>query len=244
VTSATPEPPSYGADPFGTARLRESTLRAWRDSPTRLTEDTNVERDLRVGAYRDRLFVELAQNAADAAMAARAPGRLRVSLVDRELRFANTGAPLDARGVASLASLRASGKTGGTVGRFGVGFAAVRTVSDAPTVVSTTGGVAFSADRTRQAAGIDGDVPVLRLPWPVPADVPAGFGHGFCVLSDSADVAYKVTAEYDPALELGFAWNDPEIGVDWPIHEPTLSERDQKLPPWEEVKSSFIYKPR
>lgn len=167
----TPEP----GDPFGTARLREATLRSWRDSPTRLTEDTNVERDLRVGAYRDRLFVELAQNAADAAMAGGTPGRVRVSLVDSELRFANTGAPLDARGVASLASLRASGKTGETVGRFGVGFAAVRTVSDEPRVVSTTGGVAFSAERTRQAAGIDGDVPVLRLPWPVPADLPPGF---------------------------------------------------------------------
>ncbi|MEV5715645.1 molecular chaperone Hsp90 [Amycolatopsis mediterranei] len=171
MTGDTPEP----GDPFGTARLREATLRSWRDSPTRLTEDTNVERDLRVGAYRDRLFVELAQNAADAAMAAGAPGRVRVSLVDSELRFANTGAPLDARGVASLASLRASGKTGETVGRFGVGFAAVRTVSDEPRVVSGTGGVAFSAERTRQAAGIEGDVPVLRLPWPVPADVPPGF---------------------------------------------------------------------
>ncbi|MFF1612202.1 sacsin N-terminal ATP-binding-like domain-containing protein [Amycolatopsis sp. NPDC058278] len=171
MTGDTPEP----GDPFGTARLREATLRSWRDSPTRLTEDTNVERDLRVGAYRDRLFVELAQNAADAAMAGGTPGRVRVSLVDSELRFANTGAPLDARGVASLASLRASGKTGETVGRFGVGFAAVRTVSDEPRVVSTTGGVAFSAERTRQAAGIDGDVPVLRLPWPVPADVPPGF---------------------------------------------------------------------
>ncbi|MFB9685799.1 sacsin N-terminal ATP-binding-like domain-containing protein [Amycolatopsis plumensis] len=162
-------------DPFGTARLREATLRSWRDSPTRLTEDTNVERDLRVGAYRDRLFVELAQNAADAAMAGGSPGRVKVSLVDSELRFANTGAPLDARGVASLASLRASGKTGDTVGRFGVGFAAVRTVSDEPRVVSSTGGVAFSAERTREAAGIAGDVPVLRLPWPVPADVPPGF---------------------------------------------------------------------
>ncbi|MGW3996976.1 sacsin N-terminal ATP-binding-like domain-containing protein [Amycolatopsis sp. NPDC004772] len=167
----TPEP----GDPFGTARLREATLRSWRDSPTRLTEDTNVERDLRVGAYRDRLFVELAQNAADAAMAGGKPGRVRVSLVDAELRFANTGAPLDARGVASLASLRASGKTGETVGRFGVGFAAVRTVSDEPRVVSSSGGVAFSAQRTREAAGIEGDVPVLRLPWPVPADVPPGF---------------------------------------------------------------------
>ncbi len=163
------------ADPFGTARLRESTLRAWRDSPTRLIEDTNVERDLRVGAYRDRLFVELAQNAADAAMAQGTPGKIRVSLVDGELRFANTGAPLDARGVASLASLRASGKTGDTVGRFGVGFAAVRTVSDAPSVVSTSGGVLFSAEKTREAADIQGDVPVLRLPWPVKADVPEGF---------------------------------------------------------------------
>ncbi|HEY3469746.1 MAG TPA: molecular chaperone Hsp90 [Amycolatopsis sp.] len=173
MTNATPEPSA--ADPFGTARLREATLRSWQDSPTRLTEDTNVERDLRVGAYRDRLFVELAQNAADAAMAAGVPGRVRVSLVDRELRFANTGAPLDARGVASLASLRASGKTGDTVGRFGVGFAAVRTVTDEPLVVSVTGGVAFSAERTRAAVSTDGDVPVLRLPWPVPADVPAGF---------------------------------------------------------------------
>ncbi len=174
VSSLSTEP--GGDDAFGTGRLREATLRAWRDSPTRLIEDTNVERDLRVGAYRDRLFVELAQNAADAAMAAQRPGRVRASLVDgRELRFANTGAPLDARGVASLASLRASGKTGETVGRFGVGFAAVRTVSDEPRVVSRTGGVAFSAQLTREAAGIEGDVPVLRLPWPVDEEVPDGF---------------------------------------------------------------------
>ncbi len=173
VSSGTSE--AHGTDPYGTAQLRDSTLRAWRDSPTRLIEDTNVERDLRVGAYRDRLFVELAQNAADAAMAQGTPGKIRVSLVDRELRFANTGAPLDARGVASLASLRASGKTGDTVGRFGVGFAAVRTVSDAPSVVSTSGGVLFSAEKTREVAGIQGDVPVLRLPWPVAADVPDGF---------------------------------------------------------------------
>ncbi|MEQ0565821.1 molecular chaperone Hsp90 [Amycolatopsis sp. NEAU-NG30] len=173
VTRASTEP--LGADPFGTERLRAATLRAWQDSPTRLIEDTSVERDLRVGAYRDRLFVELAQNAADAAMAGGSPGRVKVSLVDGELRFANTGAPLDSRGVASLASLRASGKTGDTVGRFGVGFAAVRTVSDEPRVLSTSGGVLFSAERTREAAGISGEVPVLRLPWPAPAEVPDGY---------------------------------------------------------------------
>ena len=162
------------SDPFGTAALRESVLRAWADSPTRFTEDTNAERDLRVGAYRDRLFVELAQNAADAAQAAGVPGVIRVSVVDGELRVANTGAPLDAAGAASLASLRASAKQG-MVGRYGVGFAAVLAVSSEPRVLSRTGGVAFSEARTRQAVGRSGDVPVLRLPWPDDWPAPEGF---------------------------------------------------------------------
>ncbi|TVT57558.1 molecular chaperone Hsp90 [Amycolatopsis rhizosphaerae] len=168
-------------DPFGTEALRASVLRAWADSPTRFTEDTNAERDLRVGAYRDRLLVELAQNAADAALAAGVPGRLRVELAGGELRVANTGAPLDAVGVASLASLRASAKSGtqDTVGQFGVGFAAVLAVTSEPRVVSRTGGVAFSEARTREAVGHepgrDGGVPVLRLPWPVEEAVPEGF---------------------------------------------------------------------
>lgn len=153
-------------------------LRAWQDSPTRFTEDTNAERDLRVGGYRDRLLVELAQNAADAAALAGAPGTLRLAVTSGELRVANTGEPLDADGVAGLASLRASAKRAGTVGRFGVGFAAVLAITDAPRVVSVTGGVAFSARRTIEATGRSGEVPVLRLPWPVPADedpVPDGF---------------------------------------------------------------------
>ncbi|MDQ0378941.1 sacsin N-terminal ATP-binding-like domain-containing protein [Amycolatopsis thermophila] len=163
------------SDPFGTGALRASVLRAWRDSPTRFTEDLNAEGDLRAGGYRDRLFVELAQNAADAAAMSGTPGALRVSVVDGELRVANTGAPLDAAGVASLASLRASAKQGGTVGRFGVGFAAVLAVSSEPRVISRTGGVAFSEARTRAAVERDGTVPVLRLPWPADEDVPDGF---------------------------------------------------------------------
>jgi hypothetical protein len=161
-------------DPFGTAALRASVLRAWSDSPTRFTEDTNAERDLRVGAYRDRLLVELAQNAADAAQAAGVPASLRVSVVAGELRVANTGVPLDATGVASLSSLRASAKQG-MVGEFGVGFAAVLAVSSAPRVISRTGGVAFSEARTREAVDRTGAVPVLRLPWPVEEPLPEGF---------------------------------------------------------------------
>ncbi|MCP2259525.1 hypothetical protein LX15_003230 [Streptoalloteichus tenebrarius] len=169
------------ADPFGTAALRGAVLDAWRGSPTRFREDANAEEDLHFGGYRDRLLVELAQNAADAAAHAgeRERGRVRLAVVDGELRVANTGAPLDAAGVAALASLRASAKReSGTVGRFGVGFAAVLAATDAPRIVSTGGGVAFSAERTRaevagvpeladELAGRGGAVPVLRLVWPV-----------------------------------------------------------------------------
>lgn len=167
--------PSRVSDPFDTARLREAVLAAWRTSPTRLREDANAEEDLYLGGYRDRLLVELAQNAADAAQAAGVAGHLRVSLVGDELRVANTGRPLDAAGVASLASLRASAKEHG-VGQFGLGFAAVLTVCDEPRVVSRTGGVAFSAARTREELGTTDRVPVLRLVWPTDEDpVPDGF---------------------------------------------------------------------
>ncbi|MHA6785553.1 sacsin N-terminal ATP-binding-like domain-containing protein [Pseudonocardia saturnea] len=165
-------------DPFGTATLRAAVLDSWAASPTRFREDANAEEDLRLGGYADAWFVELAQNAADAARAAGVPGRMAVSLVDDELRVANTGAPLDADGVAALASLRASAKRDSdSVGRFGVGFAAVLAVTDAPRVLSTTGGIAFSAARTAEAVADlpavvaelarRGEPPVLRLPWPV-----------------------------------------------------------------------------
>lgn len=60
--------------------------------------------------------------------------------------------------------------------------------------------------------------------------VPPGFVHGFCVVSDAAEVLYKCTALYDPTDEIGVVWNDPELGVDWPIRSPLLSEKDRRLP--------------
>jgi dTDP-4-dehydrorhamnose 3,5-epimerase len=60
--------------------------------------------------------------------------------------------------------------------------------------------------------------------------VPAGFAHGFAVLSDVADVAYLLSSVYDPATEAGIAWDDPEVGVEWPLEEPLLSERDKAAP--------------
>jgi dTDP-4-dehydrorhamnose 3,5-epimerase len=60
--------------------------------------------------------------------------------------------------------------------------------------------------------------------------VPAGFGHGFAVLSDLADVTYLLSSTYDPATEAGIAWDDPDVGVEWPVAEPLLSERDKAAP--------------
>ncbi|OCI30604.1 hypothetical protein [Oerskovia enterophila] len=208
-------------DAFGTAALRRAVSEAWLASPTRFREDANTEEDHARGYYRDRVVVELAQNAADAAAHAGVPGRLVLRLAPDEagswwLTAENSGAPLDAAGVASLASMRASAKLApsgarpdapapgsgpgptaertsaasgpGRVGRFGVGFAAVRSVADEIVVRSTLGGVEFSLERTREAldgltraSGADradadrlaaavrergAALPVLRLPFP------------------------------------------------------------------------------
>ena len=69
--------------------------------------------------------------------------------------------------------------------------------------------------------------------------VPVGFGHGFCVLSDDADVSYQLTSVYDPGTEAGIAWDDPEVGIDWPIDDPLLSERDRQAPRLAEVADTL-----
>ncbi len=60
--------------------------------------------------------------------------------------------------------------------------------------------------------------------------IPAGFAHGFCVLSESAEFLYKVSEYYAPEKEKGIMWNDPEIGIEWPTTNPFLSEKDKGNP--------------
>lgn len=71
--------------------------------------------------------------------------------------------------------------------------------------------------------------------------VPVGFGHGFAVLSDVADVAYLVSSYYDPATEAGIAWDDPDVGVDWQVEEPLLSERDKNAPRLAEIADELPF---
>ncbi len=160
------------------ASIRDRVLAGWAASPVRFREDANAEEDYALGGYRDRVLVELAQNAADAAARAGVPGRLLFALRELDggpvLVAANTGAGLDSAGVQSLSTLRASSKRddaphgatavadvppGGegadptgpgsrAVGRFGVGFSAVLAVTDEPAVLSRAGGVRFSREDT------------------------------------------------------------------------------------------------
>lgn len=183
----TPMGSQASSDPFDTERLRATVLAAWAASPARFREDANAEEELARGAYRDRVIVELAQNAGDAAARAGAPGRILLRLEDSTLLAANTGAPLDAGGVEGLSTLRASTKRDeGAVGRFGVGFAAVLGVSDEPAVLSRTGGVRWSRAAAVAAAAAVPELadelarrgstgPVLRLPMPAEGKPPAGY---------------------------------------------------------------------
>ncbi|HEY5283532.1 MAG TPA: dTDP-4-dehydrorhamnose 3,5-epimerase [Polyangia bacterium] len=65
--------------------------------------------------------------------------------------------------------------------------------------------------------------------------IPPGFAHGFCVTSETALFAYKCTAAYAAANELGLAWNDPAIGIPWPVADPQLSAKDKILPRLSEI---------
>ncbi len=71
--------------------------------------------------------------------------------------------------------------------------------------------------------------------------VPVGFAQGFCVLSDEADVIYLTTDEFARDLDRGIIWNDPEIGIEWPIAAPILSPKDARLPCLREADNNFRF---
>ena len=70
--------------------------------------------------------------------------------------------------------------------------------------------------------------------------IPPEFAHGFCVLSEHVDIIYLLTDEYDPEDQYAIRWNDPDIGIDWPIDNPILSERDQVCPFLLEMSSEIL----
>ena len=181
------------AIPSAPSAIRRRVLAAWAASPARFREDANAEEDLVRGGYRDRLLVELAQNAADAAVRAGVPGRLRLELAGRTmLRAANTGAPLDAArrpGAGHAARLGQAGR--GRAASAGSASASPRCWRSATSrrCVSATGGVRFSADAhpgrgrravprspTRWPAGT-ARCRCCGCPWPAEGTPPDGLRH-------------------------------------------------------------------
>jgi dTDP-4-dehydrorhamnose 3,5-epimerase len=71
--------------------------------------------------------------------------------------------------------------------------------------------------------------------------VPVGFAHGFCVLSEIADVHYKVSSYYDPETEAGIAWDDAAVGIEWPLADPQVSERDANAPTLAEIAGELPF---
>jgi dTDP-4-dehydrorhamnose 3,5-epimerase len=69
--------------------------------------------------------------------------------------------------------------------------------------------------------------------------IPEGFAHGFCVVSETADVLYKVNNEYSPEHGAGIKWNDSEINISWPTNTPIISQKDSKLLPLNDVNDNF-----
>lgn len=191
-------------------------LAGWSASTARFREDANAEQDAATGGYHDRLVVELAQNAVDAATAAGVEGRLLLQLTGNQLLAANTGAPLDAAGVSALSTLRASAKRAGdTVGRFGVGFAAVLGVSEEPAIGSRgRPSVRWSPSRTAalvaelpslaaEVAARDGHVPVLRLPFDgEELAVPAGYDTVVALPLRDRTACLALLHDVDPTLPL------------------------------------------
>lgn len=71
--------------------------------------------------------------------------------------------------------------------------------------------------------------------------VPEGFAHGYCVVSEMAEVLYKTTNVYSPQSEAGVIWNDEDLNIEWPIRRPILSEKDKKWPTLKEADIKFSH---
>ncbi len=213
VTTARAAADGYETDRYGADAIRRRVLDSWVASPARFREDANAEEDAALGAYRDRLVVELLQNALDAAREAGVPARVDVRLTTLPtapgagpgglLEVANTGAALSAAGVEALSTLRASSKRDtAAIGRFGAGFAAVLAVTDEPSIVSAAAadepatGVAWS-----RTAAIDA---VTTLGHPHHRDV----GN-----ENRRDVTNGDATKFDPTTELAGAAGQPATSL-------------------------------
>ena len=145
-------------------------VEVYKQDSNRVHEDAGKERGIAEGGYGRKQIQELVQNSADALRAS--PGRIQVTLTEDTLYVANEGSPFESSGVRALLYTHLSNKTGGEIGRFGLGFKSISGISDSPQIFSQTVSFEFNRDATaRELTDQTGDqldaqsVPALRLAW-------------------------------------------------------------------------------
>lgn len=151
---------------------RDSALAAYRAKPIFIREHANQEESFRTGGYGDRQLLELVQNAADAILRGGRPGRIEIRLAGDVLYCANEGEPVSRQGVEALSNAFVSDKRGDEIGRFGLGFKSVLSVTDNPQVLSRSASFEFGGDRAAaliRTSGADDRIPQLRVPLPLDA---------------------------------------------------------------------------
>ncbi|GAA1753405.1 DEAD/DEAH box helicase [Streptomonospora arabica] len=148
----------------------ESCLRSYEANPTLIEEHANIERSITQGGYGRRQLYELIQNGADELRGAN-DGRIQVVLTSHALYCANKGNPVTPEGAETILASHLSRKAGAEIGRFGLGFKSVLSVSDEPRFLSRSGSFGWTRDharrRIRERVPGDGPVPILRVARPV-----------------------------------------------------------------------------
>jgi superfamily II DNA or RNA helicase len=146
---------------------RDSTLAAYRAKPISIREHANQEESFRTGGYGNRQLLELVQNAADAILRGGRPGRIEIRLSGGVLYCANEGEAVTRQGVEALSNAFVSDKRGDEIGRFGLGFKSVLSVTSNPQVLSRSASFEFGGPRAAaliRSSGADERVPNLRVP--------------------------------------------------------------------------------
>lgn len=181
-------------------------LNAYRENPDLVEEHANIERSITEGGYGRRQVYELIQNGADALLEGGARGRIHVLLTSDAMYCANEGAPITVEGVGAMLGAYVSRKRGREIGRFGLGFKSVLSVTRNPQFFSRSGSFEFSQDMAAEAIedikhGADG-VPVLRTAFPMPGPGALQDDAVLTSLAEWASTVVKLPRDVDMLTDL------------------------------------------
>lgn len=179
-----------------------AALRAYEADPKLLIEHYRQEESFRTGGYSDRQVSELIQNSADALLRGGGYGRIEIILIDKILYCANEGASFDSAGVDTVTHAYLSSKRGDEIGRFGLGFKSILSLSDRPQVFSRSVSFEFNSDRARteleaRRQDYDGDVPRFRVPTILDAEGEFEKDPVLADLASWATTIVKIPVEHD-----------------------------------------------